>query len=331
MTFLNENQIDTFNKQGYLVVENVFNPETVLDPLIKEYKMVLDSLANDLYDKGLIRSKYKDDNFSERLIKISEESGKIHAQYFDFSLPQNGIKIDTPRWHGPAVFDVLSNPDILDTVEKIIGPEIYSNPIQHVRLKPPEKRTPVHAGTKTVQSGATPWHQDNGVANQDADDTNMLTVWIPIWDATVTDGCLHVVPESHIEGLKTHCPQSILKDARGGFGLHIPDKLFRVNDAIPIPMKRGSILLLNKMTCHGSLPNKSNRIRWSLDLRYNPIGEPTGRDAFPGFVARSKKNPSSELHDPVAWAKSWIKARHNLSIGEEQSYNRWDSNDPSCA
>ena len=159
----------------------------------------------------------------------------------------------------------------------------------------------------------------------------MLTVWIPIWDATERDGCLHVVPESHIEGLKTHCPQSILKDARGGFGLHIPDKLFRVNDAIPIPMKRGSILLLNKMTCHGSLPNKSNRIRWSLDLRYNPIGEPTGRDAFPGFVARSKKNPSSELHDPVAWAKSWIKARHNLSIGEEQSYNRWDSNDPSCA
>ena len=38
MTFLNENQIDTFNKQGYLVVENVFNPETVLDPLIEEYK-----------------------------------------------------------------------------------------------------------------------------------------------------------------------------------------------------------------------------------------------------------------------------------------------------
>ena len=226
---------------------------------------------------------------------------------------------------------VLSSPSILDVVEDIIGPEIYSNPIQHVRLKPPENRTPVHAGTKTVQLGATPWHQDNGVANADADETNMLTVWIPIWDATERDGCLHVVPESHIEGLKTHCPQSILKDARGGFGLHIPDKLFRVNDAIPIPMKRGSILLLNKMTCHGSLPNKSNRIRWSLDLRYNPIGEPTGRDTFPGFVARSKKNPSSELHDPVAWAESWIKARQNLSIGEEQSYNRWDSSDPSCA
>ena len=91
MTFLNNNEIDTFNKQGYLIVEDVLDPEAVLDPLINEYKMVLDFLANDLYDKGLISSKYKDDNFSERLTKICEESGKIHAQYFDFSLPQIGI------------------------------------------------------------------------------------------------------------------------------------------------------------------------------------------------------------------------------------------------
>jgi len=216
-------------------------------------------------------------------------------------------------------------------IKPIIGSEIYSNPIQHVRLKPPESRTPVYAGTKTVQLGATPWHQDNGVANEDADMTNMLTVWIPIWDASVEDGCLHVVPSSHIEGLKTHCPQSDRKDARGGFGLHIPDKLFRKNDAIPLPMKRGSVLLLNKMTCHGSLPNKSNRIRWSLDLRYNPIGEPTGRNTFPGFIARSKKNPNSELHDPIVWAESWLKARHDLSIAEEQTYNRWSTEHPACA
>ena len=331
MSFLDQSQINRFNSEGYLVVENAFDPKVVLDPLIEEYKGVLDSLANELYVKKLIKSKYSDYDFSERLTRICEESGKIHAQYFDFSLPQNGIKKDTPMWHGPAVFRVLSNKHILDIVEDVIGSEIYSNPIQHVRLKPPESRTPVYAGTKTVQLGATPWHQDNGVANEDADMTNMLTVWIPIWDASVEDGCLHVVPSSHIEGLKTHCPQSDRKDARGGFGLHIPDKLFRKNDAIPLPMKRGSVLLLNKMTCHGSLPNKSNRIRWSLDLRYNPIGEPTGRNTFPGFIARSKKNPNSELHDPIVWAESWLKARHDLSIAEEQTYNRWSTEHPACA
>ncbi len=66
----------------------------------------------------------------------------------------------------------------------------------------------------------------------------------------------------------------------------------------PIPMKRGDVLFLTKYTLHGSLPNTSDEVRWSFDRRCNPIGQPTGREAFPGFVARSRANPDSELHDP---------------------------------
>ena len=47
---------------------------------------------------------------------------------------------------------------------------------------------------------------------------------------------------------------------------------------------------------HSSLPNLSENIRWSLDLRYNPIGQPTGRAWFPGFIARSKSKPESEMN-----------------------------------
>ena len=45
---------------------------------------------------------------------------------------------DTPFWTGPAVFALLRNQAILDAVESLIGPEIYANPVQHVRIKPPE-------------------------------------------------------------------------------------------------------------------------------------------------------------------------------------------------
>ena len=38
---------------------------------------------------------------------------------------------------------------------------------------------------------------------------------------------------------------------------------------------------MHKHTIHGSLPNVSDEIRWSLDLRYNPTGQPTGRPEFP--------------------------------------------------
>ena len=54
-----------------------------------------------------------------------------------FSPPRQDIADDTPLWLGPAVFAAIVNPRLLDVVECVIGAEIYSNPVQHVRIKPP--------------------------------------------------------------------------------------------------------------------------------------------------------------------------------------------------
>ena len=51
--------------------------------------------------------------------------------------PQQDIAGDTPLLLGLAVFAALVNPRLLDVMECVIGPEIYSNPVQHVRIKPP--------------------------------------------------------------------------------------------------------------------------------------------------------------------------------------------------
>ncbi|MDA1347936.1 MAG: phytanoyl-CoA dioxygenase family protein [Chloroflexi bacterium] len=326
MPALTAEQLEHFRTDGYVVVEDVVSPNEVLEPLEVEYAMVLDKLAEELFEGGKISSTYAGLPFGERLTRVYQDSGKVHSGYFDFSLPQNGISHDTPMWHGPAVFDTLTAPSLLDAVESIIGPEIYSNPVQHVRMKPPEHLTPKDESGR-VQLGATPWHQDLGVVTEAADDTDMLTVWIPVWDANEEAGCLQLVPWSHDEGLAFHCagPNAATP------GLHIPDDQFRIEDAVAIPMKRGSALFMHRLTCHGSLPNKSDRIRWSLDLRYNPIGQPTGRDVFPGFVARSKAHPETELRDPEAWAQSWIDARELLAQRDNPVFKRWDTDDPSCA
>src|SRR5262245_55084337 len=142
MAPLTAEQVEQFHREGYLIVEDLFDPEADIAPIIEEYKEVLDNLSNELYAKGEIASTYADLPFGQRLIEIYKESGKVHAQYFDFSLPQADVKEDTPFWVGPAVFNALRNEKLLDAVESIIGPEIYSKPVQHVRLKPPEHLTP---------------------------------------------------------------------------------------------------------------------------------------------------------------------------------------------
>ena len=327
MPAMTKEQLEHFEHFGFVTAENVLDPARDIDPVIEEYAGVLDNLADELFEQGVISSKYQELKFGERVTEIYAESGEVYNANFDFSLPQGGIKNDTPFWAGPSVFNALTAPDLLDAVESFIGPEIYSNPVQHVRIKVPESRAP-RDENGMVKFGVTPWHQDAGVVNPDADETLILTVWFPLMDADAENGCLQVVPGSHQSEMLTHCPG--LKNSSPS-GLQIPESQFEVGKAVPVPLKKGDVLFMTKFTIHSSLPNDSDRIRWSFDLRYNPTGQSTGRTSFPGFVARSRNNPETELHDPAIWNQLWTEARDSLAKGEEPAFNRWDGTDPVCA
>lgn len=324
MSALTDSQRQHFQDEGYVKIEGLV-PQEVLDDLIVEYGGVLDSLAAELYAAREIASLYADLPFGDRLTAVYRDSGRVHSQYFDFSLPGAATEADTPFWTGPAVFRALTQPDVLDVVEDLIGPEIYSNPVQHVRIKPPERLTPVAEDGFNALIQATPWHQDNGVVLPEADETRMLTVWFPLLDAPVESGCLQVMPRSHRRELLLHC--------MGRQGVHLPDALLEMEQATPVPMMAGDILFMHRHTCHGSLSNVSDRIRWSFDIRYNPSDQPTGRGFLPGFVARSRRDPASELRDPAVWNRMWLDARARLSVldPEEMGFYRWDNESALCA
>ena len=115
-------------------------------------------------------------------------------------------------------------------------------------------------------------------------------------------GCIERVAGNRCAGLLHHCQGA-------GFGLYIQDEHIDQDRIFTAEMKRGDMLFMHRRTCHSSLPNISNEVRISFDLRYNPSGQPTGRPLFPGFIARSRKDPSREL----------------------PPFNRWRSGDPVCA
>ena len=324
MPGLSQFQLEQFDREGFLKVEGLLDPVRDLDPIISEYEGVLDKLARTLYEQGKLTSPYSELPFGERVIRIYAETGEVHAQYFDFALPKGSVQHDTPLWVGPAVFRALTNPRLLDAVESIIGGEIYSNPVQHVRIKPPE-RFVAKDGEGRALLGATNWHQDNGVVLPVADESDILTAWFSLTDAREEHGCLQVIPRSHREGLLTHCPG-------GPGGLEIPEQVLDRSRAIPLPTRRGDVLFLHKRTAHGSLSNVSDEIRWSFDLRYNPIGQETGRGVFPGFVARSRRDPDSGLRDPEVWAKLWYETRRRMAETDyDGRFDRWRADAPACA
>jgi phytanoyl-CoA hydroxylase len=312
-----------FQEQGYLVVDGLFDVDTDLAPVVDDYAAKLDALVEQWMAEGVLQHSYRGLPFGRRLIKIMQESGVNWGQPFDISLPQSQVYPDTPIHTSEPVFNLLRHPRLLDAAEHFVGPEVYSNPIQHTRIKPPERLVPKQSrnGT-TVRVG---WHQDQGVATPEQDEVPVLTVWLPITDATVENGCLAVVPGSHKRELAAHCPGT----GPDG-GLQIPAKLIS-GKRVPVPVKRGGALFMYSRTMHASLANRSDEIRWSFDLRYQPTGMPTGRPAFPGFVARSRREPQSELHDWRAWSQLWLDARARLSQDAPPRFNRWSADSPMCA
>lgn len=315
--------IEQFQEEGYFVAEGLLDPEEDIRPVIDEYSELLDGLVKWWHSEGVLSDTYDDLPFGKRLAQVARETGGGYSRYFDISLPQANIQGDTPMHHGPAVFDLLNSPKLLGVVEQFIGPEIYSNPVQHVRIKPPERLFSEDEQVSNELVARTPWHQDQGVILEEADGSHILTAWVAMSDAPVERGRLSVAPRSHKGELRTHCYTSVKR-------MGILDKLLP-DDRFAVPMKAGDVLFLDKLTIHGALPNVSDDLRWSFDLRYNPIGQDTGRRWFPGYVARSRANPESELRDPEAWAEMWREARSRLTRMENPRFNRWDPNDPMCA
>ncbi|MEO0945013.1 MAG: phytanoyl-CoA dioxygenase family protein [Pseudomonadota bacterium] len=302
-------QIEAFHSRGFLIVDNVLDAP-LLASIRNEYETLLDSLLT-AWNMPLTGS------FEAKLI-AAYQAGRDWFQPMDISLPGDQITEDTPMHFGPAVFDMVTAPRLLDMVEDLIGPEITSCPIQHVRIKPPERL--LDADEIRAHVGGTDWHQDRAVALEEADNTDMVTVWLAITDATVENGCLQVAPGE--TNLLPHCPQRQTS---------IADGFVDTSQAIPLPVKAGGAVLFHPMTPHASLPNRSNGIRWSFDLRYTRTGQPTGRAHFPEFIARSRAAPETELRDWRDWRASWESARARLAETEHIDIHRWSADAPFCA
>ncbi len=331
MSFLEKAVTDRFEEQGYVVAEGILDPVEDIGPIVAEYEALLDSMAERWHAEGKLSSSYCELPFGERLTQLLAEGMPVFPG-FDISLPPLSADAseETPIHLGAAVFSrLLRNPRLLDAVECFIGPEIFCNPVQHVRIKPPERLVPEAMRHSLVAS--VDWHQDAGVVEAEADDTELLSAWVAITDATTENSCMVMIPGSHRADVALHCLTYERQGFAGSAQLTIPQEYRGPNQPTPVPMRAGDVLFFHRMTMHSSLPNVSNGIRWSFDLRYNPLGQHSGRPWFPGFIARSRAHPETELTDPAEWARLWHDAQAALAGGGTPAFNRWKDDDPRCA
>ena len=312
------NAADRLDRDGFVVVEDLFEPDRDFAQVEAEFAATLDRCVERWLQAGRLTQDHADQPFLERLRVVFATVGAAAHEPFTTSL-QRPVSEDAPIYLGAAFFALQRHPRLLDAVEQLIGPEIYSHPLQLTRIKLPcRTSTSNWSGvTKTVD-----WHQDAGLLLPEADATPLVGAWFPMLDVDEQNGCLELIPGSHRNGILPHR----LPDARAPM-VHIAEEDLP-GAPVTVPVRRGSVLFLHGCMVHRSLPNRSSTVRWSFDFRYIPPGYPTGRPWLPGFVARSRRAPHTELRDAEAWAQKWRDTRSRLAGtgGTPDDSYRWRTN-----
>ena len=275
MSGLTPDQLDFYRTEGYLLVEDAIDP-AVFDRLIAEINAIVDTAAQEAHAAGELSELHTDSPFAKRLVHI-------HSQLAD---PEPLLRQVNGKLKTEGMFAILTQPALLDIVESVIGPEILAHPQFNLRAKLPNQDATV-----------VPWHQDLGYLQPDAEETFMVNFWIPLVDATPENGCMEVIAGSNRAPLIGH--EHGLGPGANFKG--ITDQYLPPGDQVSCPLQVGGVLLIQHKTIHRSIPNLSDHIRWSLDLRYSDPAQPSGRDGVPGFIARSEAHPESVAQSVDDW------------------------------
>ena len=291
---LTQDQFQHFVDEGYVIVKGALTGDD-LDPVIAGIEAFVDGRARSLHEEGRITELHEGEPFERRLALITRENPSIYDD------------IDIMHMRAEAVFRFLGNDRMLNLVGSLVGPEITCSPIQHLRAKLPEDVASGDSGCNgsgdedalaaRIRENVAPWHQDAQVHHEDADPVFILTVWLPLCDTDEENGCLQIIPRVHHRGTVYWSE---------GFG--IEESGLPEGKVLSLPMKKGDVLLMHKLIPHRSIPNRSGSIRWSLDLRYQQTGLPTGRSFYPNFIVRSQRHPEVVLSDYNTWSRGWEEA-----------------------
>jgi len=159
-----------------------------------------------------------------------------------------GINCYQARLSG--LWEIATDTRVLDHVQDIIGPDILCWATAVLSKAPHDPK-------------AVPWHQD--AAFWSLSPARTVTVWLAVDEATEANSAMRFLPGTHAGGALK------LRPASGASVFHMEtDGAGGLGEPFTNTLKAGQISLHADMLVHGSLPNRSERRRCGLTLRYCP-------------------------------------------------------------
>jgi len=149
----------------------------------------------------------------------------------------------------PRLRDIAFDAKLIDLITRLMGGRAPTMVQDMALLKPPRGRE-------------KPWHQDKAYFDYPTP-MQVVGVWIALDDATIENGCMHLLPASHRDGPAIHFQ-------RRDWQLCDTDVLGQ--QCVAAPLKPGGMLVFDGLLKHGTPSNHSSARRWAVQFHYGPEG-----------------------------------------------------------
>jgi phytanoyl-CoA hydroxylase len=228
---VNDDQIALFQEQGYLVVHNAFTGAEVAGALTGLLDLI-----------GGVYPAYHG-------IQYEKNTRGLVAALPSEQKQDSIRKLWKMVEHEQRVAALAQHPQMLAVLARLVGdtPELFQD---QALLKPP------------LIGREKPWHQDNAYFNLPPE-TSVVGVWIALDEATPENGCMYVIPGSHLEGPVIHFKRR---------DWQICDTDVAADAAWTVPLKPGGCLIFHGLLHHGTPPSRSPQRRRALQFHYKPAG-----------------------------------------------------------
>ena len=237
--YISKEQKKSWNEEGYILLKG-FCSEEFCDELNQEVIEIIHSIVK------------KEDGFSHAY------AGNGHLAIREMKPNQNAKNIEDEisklfRIHSTGSFkDFIYREDLLNILEDLLGGDIDCFLSQFIFKNP--------------GAWGQPWHQDSSYFPFDREP--QVGVWIATSKATLENGCLVVLPESHLEPLHEHLPDE-RENSNYGY-TEIKDHDF--SKEIPMLLDKGDVLIFHSFLMHKSYDNKSSERRTAMVYHFAETG-----------------------------------------------------------
>jgi len=223
-------QFEQYQRDGYLVVEDVLSDETVerVTTRLREYTHG---------DREPARFQSQIEPAVERGEVEVDEQGDAVRKFEGLGMVQTD----------EVCRSIAEHETLTDVAAQLLGPNLKLLR-SAAMFKPPEVGS---------EKG---FHQD--AAYYPIQPTDHVTVWIALDEATPENGCMNVVPGAHKDGLLGHEAADYDTD------IVIADRDFTKEDAVPVPMEPGDALFSHCLVPHFTAPNTTETWRRALIMSY---------------------------------------------------------------